>query len=119
MRTTDDLLPFKGDTSACLATEVKSVAKLVHKITHIPWQQILGRRRPPRVADARMLLWSIMYARGYSYSRLGKVSKRNHATIMHSVKAVRERYGVRGYNRITDWIDELEKQPGITVVVRN
>lgn len=124
MTTTDSLLTqdltesYEARWSKALTLEVKEAAVLVNKVTEIPWQMILGRRRFEDVANARMVLWCIMRNRGYSYSRIGKVTGRDHAAIMHANKVIPERYGAREWRDLTRWVDELEKHPNVEVIVK-
>jgi chromosomal replication initiation ATPase DnaA len=112
MTTDTQLRKYKN----ALAMEIRATAKEIGKVTEIPWEMILNRRRFEDVATARMILWCVMRNRGYGYSRIGKAAGRDHCTIMHANRVIPQRYGRRGYSALTRWIDELENVHGFTVI---
>ena len=126
MTTTDVLMKNKSTAAAAaaftaqwsreLATEVQATAQLVSKVTDVPWEMILGRRRYEDVAIARMILWCIIRNRGYSYARIGKATGRDHAAIMHANKVIPERYGLRQWKFLTRWVDVLEQRHNVLVI---
>ena len=56
--------------------------------TGIPAEQILGRSRHPAVCYARKLVWCDMHANGASYSEIGRLTGRDHSSVMAGVRSV-------------------------------
>ena len=120
MMTTDDLL--KGEdhmepVNKRIALKLKSVAEDVSEISGTPWGVILGRSRFPEAAVPRMVMFAILANHSnkdpmFTPMSIARASNRDRATILHAHKRVRERYGLRGYEEMTRWIDELAVKHG-------
>ena len=125
--TTDDLIkdydPLKEPVEL-IVNEVKEVSQHVSEVTGVPWRSILTRGRQPEFAIPRMILFSILanrrvYSDIYTLKNLGRATKRNHATFHHARKVMKERYGIRGFEELTKWIDELESKHGHVAVIKD
>lgn len=53
-----------------------------------PIEQITGPNRVTDIKIYRQVIHALLFASGYSYSQIGKMLNRDHATIIHSVKIV-------------------------------
>ena len=125
--TTDDLIkdydPLK-EPVVRIVNDIKEVSQHVSEVTGVPWRSILTRGRQPEFAIPRMILFSILanrrvYSDIYTPGNLGRATKRNHATFHHARKAMKERYGIRGFEELTKWIDELESKHGHVAVIKD
>lgn len=58
----------------------------------IPLDVLLGQSREAWIVEARQgLMWVLRKRLGLSYPEIGRVMKRDHATVMHGVKAEERR----------------------------
>ena len=58
------------------------------QIVGISELEILGRSRLRSVNDTRQLYWSILFREGYSYTEIGRLCDRTHATILHGIHRI-------------------------------
>lgn len=66
-------------------------SELLHKAAKkyaIPVDDILGDDRFHEVVEARHAWWKSMRAKGWSYSRIGRIACCHHTTIMAALKKV-------------------------------
>lgn len=64
---------------------------------------ILGRSRINETSIARHIYFWLMYQSGYSYSEIGRLNGRTHATILNSVKAVNSAIEVQDKTVLDMW----------------
>ena len=58
----------------------------------MPIADILGRNRRPPIAAARHeAVWRVRLATGWSLPRLGRFFKRDHTTVLHSIREMNKR----------------------------
>jgi hypothetical protein len=58
----------------------------------VPIADILGRNRRPPIAAARHeAVWRVRLATGWSLPRLGRFFKRDHTTVLHSIREMNKR----------------------------
>jgi hypothetical protein len=58
----------------------------------VPIADILGRNRRPPIAAARHeAVWRVRLATGWSLPRLGRFFKRDHTTVLHSLRKMEKR----------------------------
>jgi chromosomal replication initiation ATPase DnaA len=58
----------------------------------VPIADILGRnRRPPIAAAHHEAVWRVSQATGWSLPRLGRFFKRDHTTVLHSIREMNKR----------------------------
>jgi hypothetical protein len=55
------------------------------KLTGISAEDILGRCRRVDIAIARAMYWRLLYNAGYTYSEIGRMNDRTHATVLQAV----------------------------------
>jgi hypothetical protein len=71
------------------AETVKTVARLVGEICRteklLPYQ-VFSKRRTVRMVELRTVLFCVLVDGGLSYSEIGRLASRNHATVMELVK---------------------------------
>jgi hypothetical protein len=78
--------PFQYQTPARQALQAVSTRTLV------PIADILGRNRRPPIAAARHeAVWRVRLATGWSLPRLGRFFKRDHPTVLHSIREMNKR----------------------------
>ena len=78
--------PFQYQTPAQQALQAVSTRTLV------PIADILGRNRRPPIAAARYeAVWRVRLATGWSLPRLGRFFKRDHTTVLHSIREMNKR----------------------------
>jgi Bacterial dnaA protein helix-turn-helix len=78
--------PFQHQTPAREALQAVSTRTLV------PIADILGRNRRPPIAAARHeAVWRVRLATGWSLPRLGRFFKRDHTTVLHSLRKMEKR----------------------------
>jgi Bacterial dnaA protein helix-turn-helix len=78
--------PFQHQTPAREALQAVSTR------TCVPIADILGRNRRPPIAAARHeAVWRVRLATGWSLPRLGRFFKRDHTTVLHSLRNMEKR----------------------------
>jgi hypothetical protein len=78
--------PFQYQTPAREALQAVSTR------TCVPIADILGRNRRPPIAAARHeAVWRVRLATGWSLPRLGRFFKRDHTTVLHSLRKMEKR----------------------------
>jgi hypothetical protein len=78
--------PFQYQTPA------REALRAVSTRTRVPIADILGRDRRPLIAAARHeAIWRVRRVTGWSLPRLGKFFKRDHTTVLHSVREMEKR----------------------------
>ena len=78
--------PFQYQTPAREALQAVSTR------TRVPIADILGRNRRPPIAAARHeAVWRVRLATGWSLPRLGRFFKRDHTTVLHSIRKMDKR----------------------------
>ena len=78
--------PFQYHTPARAALQAVSTR------TRVPIAEILGRNRRPPIAAARHeAVWRVRLATGWSLPRLGRFFKRDHTTVLHSLRKMEKR----------------------------
>ena len=78
--------PFQYQTPAHEALRAVSTR------TRVPIADILGRDRRPMIAAARHeAIWRVRRVTGWSLPRLGRFFKRDHTTVLHSVREMEKR----------------------------
>lgn len=73
------------------------------KILGVKEADVLGRSRQAGIDIARHVYFWLMYQSGYSYSKIGRLNGRNHATIMNSVKVVNNAIEVKDRQVLDVW----------------
>lgn len=84
-------VPARGSAgvSAAGTPAWRALVAAVAAESGIPADDLLGRRRQPRVARARHLLcWCARDRLGWSYPKIGRVLGRDHTTVLHAVRMV-------------------------------
>jgi hypothetical protein len=78
--------PFQYQTPA------REALRAVSTRTRVPIADILGRDRRPLIAAARHeAIWRVRRVTGWSLPRLGRFFKRDHTTVLHSVREMEKR----------------------------
>jgi hypothetical protein len=73
-------------------TPAREAVRAVSSRTSVPVAEILGRnRRPPIVAARHEAVWRVRLVTGWSLPRLGKFFKRDHTTVLHSLREMAKR----------------------------
>jgi Bacterial dnaA protein helix-turn-helix len=73
-------------------TPAREALRAVSTRTGVPLADILGRNRRPPIAAARHeAVWRVRLATGWSLPRLGRFFKRDHTTVLHSVRKMEKR----------------------------
>jgi hypothetical protein len=73
-------------------TPAREALRAVSTRTGVPLADILGRNRHPPIAAARHeAVWRVGLATGWSLPRLGRFFKRDHTTVLHSIREMKKR----------------------------
>jgi Bacterial dnaA protein helix-turn-helix len=73
-------------------TPAREALRAVSTRTGVPLADILGRNRRPPIAAARHeAIWRVRLVTGWSLQRLGRFFKRDHTTVLHSVREMEKR----------------------------
>lgn len=70
---------------------VTQIVRAVSEGTGLTVAEILGQSRLGPIARARQLVMFEAYAAGYSMAHIGRILRRDHTTVMHGIRAERER----------------------------
>lgn len=73
------------------------------KILGVKENVILGRSRINSTAIARHVYFWLMYQSGYTYSEIGRLNGRSHATILNSVNVVNDAIEVKDPQMMEVW----------------
>jgi chromosomal replication initiation ATPase DnaA len=57
--------------------------------TGVPVEEILGRSRRRRIAEARMLYWYILSLSDFRIMEIARLCERNHATIIYGIRKIK------------------------------
>jgi chromosomal replication initiation ATPase DnaA len=82
----------------------QSIYEVVTKVTGITMEQMQSKKRIQPIADARTLLRYFMniYC-DLNYSEIGRATKCDHSTVIHSINKVRNiKQGAKGYDKLMD-----------------
>jgi chromosomal replication initiation ATPase DnaA len=63
---------------------------LVESVTGITREEILGRKRPDDIAQARMLTYWLMREMGHSLSSIGKMTNRDHGSVLNGCRRIKD-----------------------------
>lgn len=88
---------------------------LVSNLTGVPADDIMGNSRCERISTARQLvMWALYVLCGYSTTQVGRLMRRNHATICYAVRHMGYGYfgkEVENYvKQIKDYHNETKTQ---------
>jgi Bacterial dnaA protein helix-turn-helix len=73
-------------------TPAREALQAVSTRTRVPITDILGRdRRPPIAAARHEAIWRVRLVTGWSLPRLARFFKRDHTTVLHSVREMEKR----------------------------
>lgn len=90
------------------------ILSVVSKHSYQSVEDIMSRTRKQDVVDARQLFCYVIKEKyGMSLANIGKIVSRDHATVIHSIKAHKDRYDVsRQYRELTrNVFIEVDKLP--------
>lgn len=66
---------------------------LVSNLTGVPVDDMAGRRRCGDISTARQLvMWALVVLCGYTHTEVGRLMRRNHATVTYAVSFVERGY---------------------------
>lgn len=79
------------------------VLEVVAKETSVTVEDIISKTRVQNIAEARQLFCHVIRERyGIPFAKIGKLINRDHATILHSIKAHKNRHDVdKQYRELT------------------
>ena len=81
-----------SETPLQYQTPAREALRAVSTRTCVPIADILGRNRRPPIAAARHeAVWRVRLATGWSLPRLGRFFKRDHTTVLHSIREMSKR----------------------------
>jgi hypothetical protein len=84
--------PRPSETPFQYQTPAREALQAVSTRTCVPIADILGRNRRPPIAAARHeAVWRVRLATGWSLPRLGRFFKRDHTTVLHSLRKMEKR----------------------------
>jgi Bacterial dnaA protein helix-turn-helix len=84
--------PRPPETPFQYQTPAREALQAVSTRTCVPIADILGRNRRPPIAAARHeAVWRVRHATGWSLPRLGRFFKRDHTTVLHSLRKMEKR----------------------------
>ena len=84
--------PRPSETPFQYQTPAREALQAVSTRTCVPIADILGRNRRPPIAAARHeAVWRVRQATGWSLPRLGRFFKRDHTTVLHSLRKMEKR----------------------------
>jgi Bacterial dnaA protein helix-turn-helix len=84
--------PRPSETLFQYQTPAREALQAVSTRTCVPIADILGRNRRPPIAAARHeAVWRVRQATGWSLPRLGRFFKRDHTTVLHSLRKMEKR----------------------------
>jgi hypothetical protein len=84
--------PLPAETPFQYRTPAREALQAVSTRTRVPIAEILGRNRRPPIAAARHeAVWRVHLATGWSLPRLGRFFKRDHTTVLHSIREMNKR----------------------------
>ena len=84
--------PRPSETPFQYQTPAREALQAVSTRTRVPIADILGRdRRPPIAAARHEAIWRVRLATGWSLPRLGRFFKRDHTTVLHSIREMEKR----------------------------
>jgi hypothetical protein len=87
--------PRPPETPFQYQTPAREALQAVSTRTCVPIADILGRNRRPPIAAARHeAVWRVRQATGWSLPRLGRFFKRDHTTVLHSLRKM-EKHSAR------------------------
>lgn len=73
-----------------LPVTVREVVARIASERALAVSDVLGPSRCRNVAEARWAIWAILRKRGYSFPRIGQLFGRDHTTVIHGVRRLRE-----------------------------
>lgn len=86
------------------------VAMLVASLTGVPVDDIMGRCRRQRIADARKLvMWTLAVMLGYTRHNVGILMERNQSAVTYAMRWVNEGYGGKDVERLRQEIENRLK----------
>jgi hypothetical protein len=84
--------PRPSETQFQYQTPAREALQAVSTRTRVPVADILGRNRWPPIAAARHeAVWRVRQVTGWSLPRLGRFFKRDHTTVLHSIREMNKR----------------------------
>jgi Bacterial dnaA protein helix-turn-helix len=84
--------PRPSETPFQYQTPAREALQAVSTRTCVPIADILGRNRRPPIAAARHeAVWRVRLATGWSLPRSGRFFKRDHTTVLHSIREMNKR----------------------------
>ena len=105
----EKLLRRKFDAEVKKAVGIEIIQKLVAEQFDLKLSDILGKKRPRNVADARMTaMYLARKLTDFSFPVIGDAFNRNHTTIVHAVDKIGERMNRDDGFRLT--VESLERQ---------
>ena len=83
----------------------------VAKITRVREQDILGDSRWQDIVDIRHVYWFLLFREGFTWSQIGRICDRNHATIIYGVRRVEGLLAVgdKEMNRIYEQLKHIKR----------
>lgn len=86
---------------------VRKAVVIVSAATGIPQELIEGHNREPNVAMARHVACWLARKEGFSYPQIGREIRRDHATVISSVRNVEEAMATS--ERANAWVSRLQE----------
>jgi hypothetical protein len=84
--------PRQSETPFQYQTPAREALRAVSTRTRVPIADIFGRNRRPAIAAARHeAIWRVRLVTGWSLPRLGRFFKRDHTTVLHSIREMKRR----------------------------
>ena len=106
---TDDLTKGLRLASPSLRVRVAAIMEMVSKVFEIPASALLEPTRIPRVAEPRQVAMSMIREHSdLSLAEVGSIFRRDHGTVIHAVKAVRNRCETDA--RFSERVSEISRQ---------
>ena len=78
--------PNKDPDAGITNEEMLQVALVVSDAFSVPLTEIIRKNKEVHVCNCRQMIWMILNRRGYSFTAIGKVFKRDHASIINGVR---------------------------------
>lgn len=96
-----NMTPWPKWYRAGLNRQMVTVAPIVFNhaeyVTGYSRHEICGSRGDRDLISARQAVMAELHRRGFSYSQIGRAMKRDHTTVIHGVRAIREKAAADPY----------------------
>lgn len=91
------------------------INEAVRKVTGFSVRNLYNKSRVESINIARQVAMYFYWRSGMATVTVGKVFNRDHATVHHAIKKIRNSYRMKGFERLTEVMQDISELTGIAV----